>query len=265
VSAQTTCAGCPTELPPTKPGSGRRRKWCSDDCRKQTLYKPPPCNECGSPRRYTGRPPSSGRCAVCEAAWSRANTRRWILDSFAEWFAIFGAPPVAYNWNQPQAMAMGHRAAIERYESTGRPWPQVTTVQHHFGSWSKGVAAAGFVPLAPGHRVGEEPWPRERIIAALQAWHAEHGSAPGHRQWKRATPTTPCAHTVAYHFGSWNAGILAAGLTPRVNARNAKLTAQQAGEIRNSGEGGVVLAARFGVSTSTISQIRNGYTWREAA
>lgn len=45
----------------------------------------------------------------------------------------------------------------------------------------------------------------------------------------------------------------------------AKLSAEQAEEIRASADPGVVLALRYGVSQATISLIRNGRTWREEA
>lgn len=46
---------------------------------------------------------------------------------------------------------------------------------------------------------------------------------------------------------------------------NSKLTWQAVAEIRASNSSGVALARRFGVSTSTVSLIRLGKTWRAAA
>jgi hypothetical protein len=43
---------------------------------------------------------------------------------------------------------------------------------------------------------------------------------------------------------------------------SAKLTAEQVAEIRSSGEDGVALGRRFGVSKVTISNIRRGKTWK---
>src|SRR5262245_31265488 len=45
-------------------------------------------------------------------------------------------------------------------------------------------------------------------------------------------------------------------------SRSTKLTWAEVEEFRASSESSVVLAARFGVSTSTISEIRTGRTWR---
>lgn len=44
---------------------------------------------------------------------------------------------------------------------------------------------------------------------------------------------------------------------------NAKLTMEDAREIRVSSERGIDLAARFGVSKATISHIKSGRRWRE--
>lgn len=43
-----------------------------------------------------------------------------------------------------------------------------------------------------------------------------------------------------------------------------KLTAEIARSVRSSTDTGAELAARFGVSQATISQIRRGHTWRDA-
>jgi hypothetical protein len=79
----------------------------------------------------------------------RATSRRWVLDSFQEWFDLFGAPPSATDWNQSLCRAKGMEWKVRRYERTGRPWPASTVVQDHFGSWNAGVIAAGFRPMSP--------------------------------------------------------------------------------------------------------------------
>jgi hypothetical protein len=76
-------------------------------------------------------------------------------------------------------------------------------------------------------------WTRERIIAAIHDWAQVYGEPPAIADW---SPTTarqrlhdeprarrfetaagrwPSFTTVVNEFGSWNAGIRAAGLTPR--------------------------------------------------
>jgi hypothetical protein len=59
-------------------------------------------------------------------------------------------------------------------------------------------------------------WDRPAILAAILAWHREHGRAPTAREWDKRTSTRwPTANTVADHFTTWNAAIEAAGLQPR--------------------------------------------------
>lgn len=47
--------------------------------------------------------------------------------------------------------------------------------------------------------------------------------------------------------------------------RGSKLSVEKAREIRESGERVEVLAARFGVTPSTIKKVRRGLTWSEVA
>jgi DNA-binding CsgD family transcriptional regulator len=83
------CQGCGTELPP-QTYTGRARKWCSESCRKRTLYGRA-CDVCG--RRDNG---SEGKresyvCVDCQyeaeygernrrilAAWERGETGKQI-------------------------------------------------------------------------------------------------------------------------------------------------------------------------------------------
>lgn len=126
------------------------------------------CVDCGSPTVGDAPGNAPARCVKCNGAHTREMSRRWILESFAEWHALFGSPPSAQDWNQGLARAGGRLDLIERYEATGRPWPTVSLVQQNFGSWNAGVAAAGFAALAPGDRRGDpEQW-RANLSAAMR-------------------------------------------------------------------------------------------------
>lgn len=61
---------------------------------------------------------------------------------------------------------------------------------------------------------GHSAWPPEVVIAALQAFHAEHGVVPRSVDCTRANglPTQP---TIQRKFGSLGAAMTAAGLEPR--------------------------------------------------
>lgn len=79
---------------------------------------------------------------------------------------------------------------------------------------------------------GKTVWTREKIIAAIREWAAEHGEPPAGADWNanqarrlgdeaRARrfeddPRWPWFSIVTRAFGSWNAGIRAAGYTPRI-------------------------------------------------
>ena len=57
------CVGCGAEVEVSI--HGRRRKWCTEHCRKQTLYASP-CIDCGAPTWHgcAGRA-NQGRCVQC--------------------------------------------------------------------------------------------------------------------------------------------------------------------------------------------------------
>lgn len=76
-------------------------------------------------------------------------------------------------------------------------------------------------------------WTRERIIAAIQEWATVYGEPPASPDWnpyharvefgdleraarfEDANGRWPSSQTVIDEFGSWNAGIAAAGFAPR--------------------------------------------------
>lgn len=65
-------------------------------------------------------------------------------------------------------------------------------------------------------------WSRPAILAAIKAFHAEHGRAPKHDEWQRSTPEHPSNHTVKTMFGGWRAGITAAGLEPPLRSNQTR-------------------------------------------
>jgi Homing endonuclease associated repeat len=111
-----------------------------------------------------------------------------------------GRPPRSRDWK---------RAA-------GRRRPSSWTVHEHFGSWDDALEAAGLEPRA-GVR-----WTRDAIIVALQRDARRRGRPPTSLEWEetpRRQPRKigrgrPTAETVKLRFGSWNAGLVAAGLEP---------------------------------------------------
>lgn len=149
------CVGCGATLPPRR--VARPRKWCSDRCRKLTLYARP-CLDCGKRINTDGSVTNAAeRCINCNAAHQRRTSRTWIIESINEWVDLFGVPPTASDWEPRMPTAPAWRR--ERYEATGRPWPSVHVAQDNFGSWSNALRAAGWDPYPVGHygRDGEDP------------------------------------------------------------------------------------------------------------
>lgn len=120
-------------------------------CRRNKLRYRGTCQDCGAPTIGDAPGHAPARCTPCHCERVKADSCRWILDSFAEWAALFGGPPTATDWNRGLARRNGRLDLIERYELTGRPWPSVSLVMNRFGSWNAGVAAAGFEPIAAGY------------------------------------------------------------------------------------------------------------------
>lgn len=105
-------------------------------------------------------------------------------------------------------------------------------------------------------------------------------------EWERAYGPIPAGMRVCHHCDQTDCAELshlflgtdldnvrdmaAKGRRSPVGARgelngHAKLTAEIVAAIRSSSEEGVALAARYGVTQSTVSKVRCGRTWREAA
>jgi hypothetical protein len=114
-----------------------------------------PCVDCGKTINPNGLGRKTIRCAACHGAHTRAQTRRWIIDSVADWVRLFGAPPAATDWNHAMSQMKGMEWKVRRAERTGRRWPSVTVVQDHFGSWNGMLRELGHRPLDPSeHAMG---------------------------------------------------------------------------------------------------------------
>jgi len=144
-----TCQGCGAMGVQTT--RARLRKWCSESCRKRTLYGGT-CVDCGAPTNGSdGRGPDAPkRCIPCNAGHLFAEHHKWILASLREWHERFGEPPTAPDWHPSLAIAKGQQWRVDRRATTGRDWPSATSVHAHFGSWNDGVAAAGLTPRTQG-------------------------------------------------------------------------------------------------------------------
>jgi hypothetical protein len=146
MTATRECRGCSSPLEPSKPG-GRPRLWCSQRCRRQTLYGGT-CAHCGSPTNGSDGPGrASDTCHVCSNRIKHEG-RKWTPESVVaaihRWADEHGGvPPVAADWNATMAAKYGRASRPDEYPSAG-------TVQREFGSWSAAITAAGFDAFPSG-------------------------------------------------------------------------------------------------------------------
>jgi hypothetical protein len=189
-----TCQGrgCCNLLKPSR--RARPRKWCSDECRKRTLYAGT-CIDCGASTNGSDGPgKASERCQSCRTAYDKAQakwTRERIIQAIQQWATVYGAPPAATDWNVAHARALGLHDRVARYQATDRAvdHPAHSTVQDVFGSWSAATVAAGFTPNRAGRPLPDAEKCREvaeRYMAG-EGTHAlarEYGVRPGTvRDW----------------------------------------------------------------------------------
>lgn len=94
----------------------------------------------------------------------------------------------------------------------------------------------------PKGRVGRPPtWHRPQVIRLLQEDAARLGRSPTVRDWKRAKDGHPADGVVRRMFGSWAAGLAAAGLEPSTPSRStpAALSVRVDGVPRTESEAAV--------------------------
>jgi hypothetical protein len=129
--------------------------------------------------------------------WTAEN----IIAAFHAWADKHGAPPKSRDWR---------RGAPEH--------PARPTVEKMFGSWNKGMVAAGFTPRA-AHGPGRwRSWDKDAIAASFLDFLLTEGRWPtstdcgayrGNGSHKH--PNLPDWRTVFAHFGSFVAAKRAAG------------------------------------------------------
>jgi hypothetical protein len=155
-----------------------------------------PCTGCGGSVVGDGE-----LCQPC--ATRRANPRRWsreqIVEAAREWARLSRAPPTQLDWRP----APGGEPP-NRWQRELPRLPPAGAVKVVFGSMGAMLEAAG-LPVY-NHR-----WTREEIVAAIRAFHAEHGRPPRKQEWEAGSPS---ASMVLRTFGSFSAGVRAAGFEP---------------------------------------------------
>ena len=153
--------------------------------------------ECGRYWRVRG-----ARCIQCAAEANAARVRRWdrpaVIDALQRWARSEGGPPSSEQW-------LPGRNARERWAREYPAWPPNGTVTRLFGSWNAAIAAAGFAAKPSAYT-------DQHVIDALQADARQRGRTPRLEEWLDRPAGSPGIGAVNTHFGSWNAGLRAAGL-----------------------------------------------------
>jgi hypothetical protein len=159
-------------------------------------------------RSGAGAPPEPTQVVIDRAAWTRRARRArrqmisygcWddveIIGALQAWADTHGRSPTPIDWLVCEA----HH-------------PETRTLEHHFGSWERGLERAGLEPSSPVIR--RRPWSASASIQALQDWTAMRGRPPQSMEWFHANPEHPCSTTVRKRFGSWDRALAAANLQP---------------------------------------------------
>lgn len=157
------------------------------------------CQKCGGPVISDGK-----FCHPC--ATRQGNPRRWseqeVLSAVCRWAELEGRPPAMQDW---RARRLG---GAERWEEEFPVWPPGSVGRIMFGGWNRLLEAAGV-------GINHPSWEPEQILAALRAYAERYGRPPAKQDLEYPPDKFPSARTVRRHFGSFTAGLRAAGLAPR--------------------------------------------------
>jgi hypothetical protein len=200
------CAGCDATVPPNK-GPGSPRKWCSDRCRKITLYSRR-CVDCGSICNTDGRVAAAAlRCRSCRIAYERTVEGRQARTYVSE-----------QKWTDAEMIAALQEHAVDgrisskAYERararSARPMPSMPLIAWRFGSWMAAAEAAGLRSCRTKRR--SDTLYEAGAWLAVEECTAALGHLPTMREydeWARRVGA-PCLSTVRRLTGGWQ-GVMA--------------------------------------------------------
>ncbi len=157
------------------------------------------CRTCGGP--VVG---ASKLCHVCGTR--QGNPKRWgreeVIAAVQRWVRLEGRAPTLTDWRPRR------HGGAPRWEEEFGDWPPSSVGRIVFGGWSRLLEAADVGANKPS-------WEPESILAALRDYAREHGCPPAKPELELPPAGYPSARTVRRHFGSFTAGLRAAGLEPR--------------------------------------------------
>jgi hypothetical protein len=143
-------------------------------------------------------------CHPC--ATRQANPQRWtreeVIAAVHRWINLEGRTPTTADWRP-----LRHGGAA-RWEEEFGDWPPSSVGGIVFGGWGRMLEDAGVGANKPS-------WEPDAILAGLRAYAEEFGGPPAKQELDWPPAGYPSARTVRRHFGSFTAGLRAAGLEPR--------------------------------------------------
>ncbi len=158
-----------------------------------------PCRTCADP--VVG---DAKLCRVC--ATRRGNPKRWsreeVIAAVHKWVKVEGRAPTTADWRPSRY------GGAPRWEEEFGEWPPASVGRIVFGGWGSLLEAAGVGANKPS-------WEPETILVALRAYAEKLGRAPRKEELEWPPAGYPSARTVRRHFGSFTAGLRAAGLESR--------------------------------------------------
>jgi hypothetical protein len=180
--------------------------------------------------RETGTPPSVADWSLSSAGSLNRYEReypRWpaassVQATFGSWRAAVRAAGLtaqrADPWTRQDVIQALRDSAARLGRSptvadtrTQQALPSEPSVRRLFATWNAALRAARL----PVTRVSPRRWEAQSIIQALRALADTLGRAPTYAELERSDRARyPSPQTVAKHFGSWQAGLSAAGLAP---------------------------------------------------
>lgn len=207
-----TCEGCGKTDTYESTGRGRRRKWCSERCRKNSYSMP--CQRCGAPMTgCNGRGPNAPvTCKSCAASISADPGVRREL-----WAGRVGAVTFTDD-DLVDAVTratdhLGHVPTCNEYRALG--WaPSYATITQRIG-WNEALTRAG-LPTRTAHRQrGVPTLPDEYLIGQLREFATLDPACRErvYATWARdnGRPSSAC---LRLRFGGWFGALDAAGIEP---------------------------------------------------
>lgn len=110
--------------------------------------------------------------------------------------------------------SLGHVPTSREMNASGPH--HASTYHNHFDGWNDALSAAGFEPpnsyngTDEGNKSG---YSESDVVRALRSWTNQNGSPPTKREFEEDGPFSTAP--VSRHFGSWNRGLEAAGVSIR--------------------------------------------------